>query len=410
MAAVTNPFEPANPSVRSVCLDGSNRLMKSNAFWHFAQAHLAQTFNFLWTSGLYSSSLHIAFGDRGFYRSWVPLLKFYGAFFDHPPILDRRCRSGKYDKILQFPEFTGKSPGVCDWNIHKDGHNARRNSRWEFRTCAENSSLATSCRLLPVMRALAAYRHGGIAWRGYEAAGAGPRYAWSASQPVRIVLLERTNVTTAGGPQRRITNIPEVHAALTRAFAGGRYHASVERVNLAALSPLAQVSLLLRTSVLLSYHGSGVGAGHFWLPPGAIVVEWTPPKVDYCIFATCGRQSGKGWIVGSTAYTRRMEVSVCFTRGLLTQCPRALPPRTLHQPDGSSSSHSAHVHALPPHCISARFFSLCHVRVSLCLCACACMCMYAAGLQARWLQQQRFPLRRRPLQSAGQRLANRHCA
>jgi hypothetical protein len=71
-------------------------------------------------------------------------------------------------------------------------------------------------------------------------------------------------------------------------------------VVLERLPPLAQVDLLLETDVLISYHGSGLGGGHVWMPPGGVVVEIMPHKFDYCVVATCVAHSGKAHFLVTT--------------------------------------------------------------------------------------------------------------
>jgi hypothetical protein len=260
----------------SICLNGRNVLMRSNAFWHFAQGHMVETFALLQAHRLYAPSLRLSFGDKQFFRTWRPLLRFYLALFDHVPTLDPGCRRAT-GRVLTYPYF-GMGP-------------SSRGAHRVFREHAANSSLVRSCGWLPTMHAIAAAR------RGARPAGA---------RPARIVLLRRPNATSSNGPGRRILNAPALARALGRL--ARQHNATFFHGNIEGWAPLEQVDLLLETDVLLSYHGSGVGSGHFWMRPGSLVVEFQPPATPYCIFGVCGAASGKAWVESGDARTPQMEV------------------------------------------------------------------------------------------------------
>jgi len=268
-----------DPTARRVCIFGRNVLMVSSAFWHFAQGHLLETFVLLHRAGLYHPSLRLAFGDRHFFKSWVPYLEFYDVLFDHRPTLDPRCAARNYGHYLRYTNFTmgerSEQPKV------------------QLRHGANNSAYVRSCQLLSIMRELAATRRRAL-----------PRSA----RPMHVVLLARGGTSAPRtGPQRQMRNLGAVGGHLA-AFAA-RQGATFETVQLEKLEPLQQVDLLLRTDILVSYHGSGVGAGHFWMPAGSVVVQFEPPRVQYCVFAVCGAASGKvAWIEATAPKTKRAEV------------------------------------------------------------------------------------------------------
>jgi hypothetical protein len=260
----------------SVCINGRNVVMRSNAFWHFAQGHMLETFALLHARALYAPSLRLSFGDKAFFRTWKPFLRFYLALFDEVPTLDPGCKHAT-GRVLEFPPF-GMGP-------------SSKGQFRAFREWAHNTSLVRACEALPAMHAIAAAR------RGARPPGA---------RPMRIVLLRRPNSSAASGPGRRILNSAALAHRLST-FAAER-NATLFHGNIDSWSPLEQVDLLLETDVLLSYHGSGVGSGHFWMRPGSLVVEFEPPTVPYCVFAVCGHASGKAWIESGDARTPEMEV------------------------------------------------------------------------------------------------------
>ena len=280
---------------------------RSSAYWHFAQGHLLETFVLLSTRELYRPDVQLSFGDPQFFDSWRKFLPFYLAIVDQTPRLDRGCdrarRAG--GRILHFPEF-GMGPS----------------SRGAYRAFfyAANTSLLRSCRWLPRLHSLA------LARRGARRLG---------TRPPRITMLQRPNGSASGGPGRRILNMDEVVqqvSDLARKYGAHLFHGNMDH-----MAPMEQVDLLLETDVLLSYHGSGVGAGHFWMAPGTIVVEFEPPGVQYCIFAACGAESGKAWIESSDARTPQMEVwkpggwngqlYICNPTHALNQCDRTVDAR-----------------------------------------------------------------------------------
>ena len=258
-----------------ICIAGRNVLMRSNAYWHFAQGHMMETFVMLQSLGLYSPRVRLSFGDRDFFSSWRRFLPFYTALFDELPTLDRDCKHAQ-GRVLTFPGFwmgpSKKGPVTA------------------FKEAA-NSSMMRACAWLPVMHSIAASRR---------------RIKSRSARKMRIVLLERPNVSAASGPGRRILNNEHISAELgklARSQGADFFHGNIE-----SWRPMAQVDLLLETDILLSYHGSGVGSGHFWMPPGSMVVEFQPPGVPYCIFAACGAASGKAWIESADAATPQMEI------------------------------------------------------------------------------------------------------
>lgn len=291
----------------AICIQGRSVLHRSNAYWHFAQGHLLETFVLLQEGALYHPGLQMSFGDPQFFASWRKYLAFYLTIFDSLPVLDRDCKRAKREgaRILRFPEF-GMGPS--------------RNGPHKAFLLAENTSLVRACRWLPRLHALVAER------RGTQRLGA---------RPPHMVLLQRPNGSAAGGPGRRILNADIVGQLLT---AVAREHgAHLTQGNIDGMAPLEQVDLLLRTDVLLSYHGSGVGSGHFWMAPGTVVVEFQPPGVPYCIFATCGAASGKAWVESSDTGTPQMEIwkpggwnskwYICNPSNPMQQCHRVVDAR-----------------------------------------------------------------------------------
>lgn len=131
------------------------------------------------------------------------------------------------------------------------------------------------------------------------------RYARPRTQRLLQIVFVHRNATAESTPEgtiRGIENVEEVVADL-KSLARGR-GAILKQVVLERLPPLAQVDLLLETDVLISYHGSGLGGGHVWMPPGGVVVEIMPHKFDYCVVATCVAHSGKAHLMVTTAATR----------------------------------------------------------------------------------------------------------
>eukprot|EP00966_Prymnesium_polylepis_P097673 2262215-Prymnesium_polylepis.1 len=118
------------------------------------------------------------------------------------------------------------------------GERLRNKPMLQLRRGANHSTYVRSCRYVPVLRALAAQR----------------RNATAPSRILRMVLLRRRNLSAWRGWRRQISSIGEVTAHLM-AFAQ-QHRLSFEVVDPEALAPLAQVDHLLRTDVLISYHGS----------------------------------------------------------------------------------------------------------------------------------------------------------
>lgn len=222
----------------------------SAAPWHFFQAHLLEAFRHLDATGLYRSDLQIAFHGRDVpFRSWrVTMLDFYLAMFTTRPRVARFCArapSGNHSRLppgwlaLELPA----------WTTHVN----RSDDVAEFAHAA-NSSLAQACTRLPALhRAALAVRR------------ARPRR----SRPMRVVLLERRHAGNL-----TMTNQPEVARALQRLLSLNGAELQVRRLE--EMTPLQQVDLLLETDVLVSFHGSGIGIAHTWMPPDSVLVEATP--------------------------------------------------------------------------------------------------------------------------------------
>ena len=259
---------------------------------------------------MYSPQLRLSFGDRQFFAAWHKYLPFYLAIFDHLPTLDPGCKrassKGGGARILHFHEF-GMGP-------------SRIGPYKSFFLHSGNTTLVRSCAFLPKLHAVAAAR------RSTLRLGA---------RPPQIVLLHRPNNSAGGLPGRQILNRDEVAnniSELAREHGVTFIHRNID-----SLEPMEQVDLLLSTDVLLSYHGSGVGSGHFWMAPGTVVVEWQPPGVPYCIFATCGAVSGKAWVESGDKRTPQMEIwkpggwnskwPICNPNNMMQQCHRTVDVR-----------------------------------------------------------------------------------
>eukprot|EP00913_Durusdinium_trenchii_P020563 g19315.t1 len=78
-----------------------------------------------------------------------------------------------------------------------------------------------------------------------------------------------------------------------------------------------QLQLLLRSHALVAYHGSGVGAALFWLPFGAVVLEFMPFGCWWCAFAVDAAQpncsggsavSAVTWLMSTTSEAPRAKI------------------------------------------------------------------------------------------------------
>lgn len=62
-----------------------------------------------------------------------------------------------------------------------------------------------------------------------------------------------------------------------------------------------QLQLLTRSRALVAYHGAGVGAGLFWLPPRAVVLEFMPKGCWWCVFARAAENRSISWFISTDA-------------------------------------------------------------------------------------------------------------
>ena len=258
-----------------VCVRGGHTLSSSVAFWHFIHGHLLPTFELISTQGHYRPDLQVVF-EQKIFNTWSRrYMDFYRALFDLPVQIGTHCSGMPSHWLVKtYPRF--------DMTI------MRRDNIEEFKH-ADNSSIAAMCEHIPSLHMVAAAR----------------RYARPRTQRLLQIVFVHRNATAESTPEgtiRGIENVEEVVADL-KSLARGR-GAILKQVVLERLPPLAQVDLLLETDVLISYHGSGLGGGHVWMPPGGVVVEIMPHKFDYCVVATCVAHSGKAHFLVTTAATR----------------------------------------------------------------------------------------------------------
>lgn len=258
---------------RGVCIEGSQKLLHSNAYFHFMHGHLLPTFQHLHARQLYRPDLQLAFGTAqhggGNFNKYFP---FYEALFNSQPTIVPRCKPNK------LPAGRWTLGRFAPFNLTIMRGDSGRNYE-EYRIGAANSSIAQGCELLPTMHALAAAHR-----------GARPRGA----RPARLLLVRR-NAT------RGIANGDEVAAALSQVARGAR--AEFESVSFDGTPAAYQVGRLLEADVLVGYHGSGLGGSHHWMPPGGVVVEIMPPRWPSCVVATCAAPSAKAHVMLTTAYT-----------------------------------------------------------------------------------------------------------
>lgn len=274
----------------------------ATAYWHFAQGLLLQSFAQLVDLDLYHRNLSVSFSNPRNFK-FARYLPFYLALFDRPPTFTRRCPPTSV-RVLFSP-----------WRVPiQRGHPAE-----EF-LMAGNSTLVRDCARLPRLHRAALQVRGvpTLAKRSFHA-----------------LLVRRLHRAAANGA--------ELEEQLAD-FASTR-RVSFRAAVLENMSLLAQVDLLLQTDVLFGYHGSGVGAGHFWMavrpraapapgrPParlfavpdphsggrkkprfdlrlaysvrqeGSVGVELAPPGWWYCVFSTCAAASGKAWLQSTSALT-----------------------------------------------------------------------------------------------------------
>ena len=261
-----------------VCVRGGHTLSSSVAFWHFIHGHLLPTFELISTQGHYRPDLQLVF-EQKIFNTWSRrYMDFYRALFDLPVQIGTRCSGMPSHWLVKtYPRF--------DMTIMR-GDNFKNIEEFKH---ADNSSIAAMCEHIPSLHMVAAAR----------------RYARPRTQRLLQIVFVHRNATAESTPEgtvRGIKNVEEVVADL-KSLARGR-GAILKQVVLERLPPLAQVDLLLETDVLISYHGSGLGGGHVWMPPGGVVVEIMPHKFDYCVVATCVAHSGKAHLMVTTAATR----------------------------------------------------------------------------------------------------------
>ena len=261
-----------------VCVRGGHTLSSSVAFWHFIHGHLLPTFELISTQGHYRPDLQLVF-EQKIFNTWSRrYMDFYRALFDLPVQIGTRCSGTPSHWLVKpYPRF--------DMTIMR-GDNIKNIEEFKH---ADNSSIAAMCEHIPSLHMVAAAR----------------RYARPRTQRLLQIVFVHRNATAESTPEgtvRGIENVEEVVADL-KSLARGR-GAILKQVVLERLPPLAQVDLLLETDVLISYHGSGLGGGHVWMPPGGVVVEILPHKFDYCVVATCVAHSGKAHLMVTTAATR----------------------------------------------------------------------------------------------------------
>ena len=258
-----------------VCIRGGHALSSSVAFWHFIHGHLLPTFQLISTQGQYRPDLQVVFEQKVFTTWTRRYMDFYHALFDLPVQIGTRCSGMPSHWLVKtYPRLYVTI--------------MRRDNIEEYKH-ADNSSIAAMCEHLPSLHMVAAAR----------------RYARPRTQRLLQIVFVHRNATAESTPEgtvRGIENVEEVVAAL-KSLARGR-GAILKQVILERLPPLAQVDLFLETDVLISYHGSGLGGGHVWMPPGGVVVEIMPHKFDYCVVATCVAHSGKAHFLVTTAATR----------------------------------------------------------------------------------------------------------
>lgn len=105
---------------------------------------------------------------------------------------------------------------------------------------------------------------------------------------------------------------PDAVAAQLRGWAL-RHGVGFRRASFEGLPMLAQVDAMLETDLLVSYHGSGVGTAHLWMPPRSVVVEISPTRWWACSFSYCGAASGKAWIFSAPAGAPPAGVAAPFS-------------------------------------------------------------------------------------------------
>ena len=240
-----------------VCVRGSNPVIStSKAFWHFMQGHVLEVFALLSSLNLYRPALRLAFAEPGRWSARHAFWKTYEALHDSPVLFVPTCAGLDSSwLVLDFLPFT-------------------------------NRSLLRACRLLPALRRAALFRRR-------------PKVRGDRQQ--LLVFLRRQ-------PSRsRIANSDELSSSLAR-WAAHRGLAFVD-TSFQATPVLDQVDLLLRTDVLVSVHGSGVGAAHFWMRECSTIVEVVPSGWWYCMFSYCGAVSGKMWLLSADPNASRAGLS-----------------------------------------------------------------------------------------------------
>merc|ERR1712232_1179095 len=92
-------------------------------------------------------------------------------------------------------------------------------------------------------------------------------------------------VSTLSPATREPSNIASLRVAAARLCQ--KVHLADCRTNVAleAFGWREQMLMVLRTSILIAYHGSGPGAASLWMPARATVVEFQPSGCWWCAFA-----------------------------------------------------------------------------------------------------------------------------
>lgn len=284
-----------------VCIAGTNRQLRSNVYGHFGRGLLLPSMVSVFRHVLYRPDLQLAFGRarHSFGHSFERYYDFFQAIFDARPIHFRDCRRGLPDRwrVVTMPDL--------DVAFARDASTEFAN--------ASTSSIARECEWLPLIHSLAAARR-----------HARPR----GQRPLQMILLLRSPPADSSRA-RGIRNVAAVAKVLEQLMSGVRGVFRVVTFN-ESQPALSQVDLMLETDVLVSYHGSGVSASHYWMPPGGVAVEVMPPHWPYCVTGVCVAHGGKFHIQLSPAGTARAEQ--WKVRGWRSPLPSPSGLRNVHMP------------------------------------------------------------------------------
>ena len=244
-----------------VCIKGRNSIQSSSALWHFIQGHLLETLFLLHSHSVnYSDpNTQVYFEVSRQTRMYMKFFDFYNQVFHNRPLIANCDGIGNY---FSFPKL--------EWHVN------RTDARLEFKS-AQYTSLISTCKSIPHLL---------------------PQNRDSERQRFATFVMRQG--------KRRILNRKDVEIELHR-FSSS-HNLQNNSYFLEKLSIRAQVSLLQRTQLLVSYHGSGIGAGHIWMPINSIVIEALPPKWPYCIFASCAYASNKRYILSSQSGDNTSDV------------------------------------------------------------------------------------------------------